>query len=149
MGLLSVHHQSKSISLCLVHTFPQCCSQLLIISSSFLYLFPAEGLPSFFNDLVDWFSWQVASVSSSLSTRQLLRVARRLAKYPLENLEHSIRKACLARYSVAECYITGMTIWHPSVISFDNSWNPSALPLMLLARTSLKLLLALVDVSDK
>ena len=42
---------------------------------------------------------QVSSIASSLSTRQLLRIARRLATYPAEDLEHSIHKACLARYS--------------------------------------------------
>ena len=41
---------------------------------------------------------QVSSIASSLSTRQLLRIARRLANYPAEDLEHSIQKACLARY---------------------------------------------------
>ena len=41
---------------------------------------------------------QVSSIASSLSTRQLLRIARRLANYPAEDLEHSVHKACLARY---------------------------------------------------
>lgn len=40
----------------------------------------------------------VSSIASSLSTRQLLRIARRLANYPAEDLEHSIHKACLARF---------------------------------------------------
>ncbi|XP_068732159.1 von Willebrand factor A domain-containing protein 8-like [Montipora capricornis] len=39
-----------------------------------------------------------SSIGSSLSTRQLLRIARRLATYPSEDLEHSIHKACLARF---------------------------------------------------
>ncbi|KAJ7392629.1 von Willebrand factor A domain-containing protein 8 [Desmophyllum pertusum] len=40
----------------------------------------------------------VSSIASSLSTRQLLRIARRLANYPAEDLEHSIHKACLTRF---------------------------------------------------
>ncbi|GFO07343.1 von Willebrand factor a domain-containing protein 8-like [Plakobranchus ocellatus] len=38
------------------------------------------------------------SLSSSLSTRQLLRIARRLATFPSEDLHSVIRKACLARF---------------------------------------------------
>ncbi|CAL1547451.1 unnamed protein product [Lymnaea stagnalis] len=38
------------------------------------------------------------SLASSLSTRQLLRVARRLAKFPSEDLHSVIHKACLARF---------------------------------------------------
>ncbi|XP_074632889.1 von Willebrand factor A domain-containing protein 8-like isoform X1 [Acropora palmata] len=40
----------------------------------------------------------VISIASSLSTRQLLRIARRLATYPVEDLTNSIHKACLARF---------------------------------------------------
>ncbi|EDV28824.1 uncharacterized protein TRIADDRAFT_52086 [Trichoplax adhaerens] len=40
----------------------------------------------------------VQSISSSLSTRQLLRISRRLASYPNENLRHSIYKACLSKF---------------------------------------------------
>ncbi|XP_070538007.1 von Willebrand factor A domain-containing protein 8-like [Ptychodera flava] len=38
------------------------------------------------------------SLASSLSTRQLLRIARRLAQYPNENLHDAINKACLSRF---------------------------------------------------
>lgn len=38
------------------------------------------------------------SLASSLSTRQLLRICRRLAQYPEENIAHAVNKACLARF---------------------------------------------------
>ncbi|CAG5132917.1 unnamed protein product, partial [Candidula unifasciata] len=38
------------------------------------------------------------SLASSLSTRQLLRIARRLAKFPSEDLHGIIHKACLSRF---------------------------------------------------
>ncbi|KAK7499225.1 hypothetical protein BaRGS_00009485, partial [Batillaria attramentaria] len=38
------------------------------------------------------------SLASSLSTRQLLRIARRVARYPGEDLHAIIHKACLARF---------------------------------------------------
>ncbi|KAK3754019.1 hypothetical protein QZH41_020304, partial [Actinostola sp. cb2023] len=40
----------------------------------------------------------VSSVSSSLTTRQLLRIANRLSHHPTEELEHSINKACLSQF---------------------------------------------------
>ncbi|KAL4221611.1 von Willebrand factor A domain-containing protein 8 [Mactra antiquata] len=40
----------------------------------------------------------VSSISSSLSTRQLVRVAKRLANYPSEDLYSIVQKACLARF---------------------------------------------------
>jgi von Willebrand factor A domain-containing protein 8 len=40
----------------------------------------------------------VQSLASSLSTRQLLRVARRMKSYPDENVYDAIQRACLARY---------------------------------------------------
>ena len=43
--------------------------------------------------------FQVSSIASSLSTRQLIRVARRLAQFPDEDLYGIIQKACLARYT--------------------------------------------------
>ena len=42
-------------------------------------------------------SLQLTSLASSLSTRQLLRIARRVAQYPGEDLFAIIHKACLAR----------------------------------------------------
>ncbi|XP_038049927.1 von Willebrand factor A domain-containing protein 8-like [Patiria miniata] len=38
------------------------------------------------------------SLSSSLSTRNLLRIARRLSSYPEEGLHEAINKACLSRF---------------------------------------------------
>ncbi|KAM6448203.1 von Willebrand factor A domain-containing protein 8 isoform 3-T3 [Liasis olivaceus] len=38
------------------------------------------------------------SLASSLSTRQLLRICRRLSHYPDESLHHTINKACLSRF---------------------------------------------------
>ncbi|KAJ3592119.1 hypothetical protein NHX12_007248, partial [Muraenolepis orangiensis] len=38
------------------------------------------------------------SLASSLSTRQLLRVCRRLSQYPEESIEHAVNKACLSRF---------------------------------------------------
>ena len=40
----------------------------------------------------------LAPIASSLSTRQLVRVARRLQKFPEEDAYHVIQKACLARF---------------------------------------------------
>ncbi|CAJ0966033.1 unnamed protein product, partial [Ranitomeya imitator] len=36
------------------------------------------------------------SLASSLSTRQLLRICRRLSQYPDESLHHAVNKACLS-----------------------------------------------------
>ncbi|XP_074844543.1 von Willebrand factor A domain-containing protein 8 isoform X3 [Carettochelys insculpta] len=38
------------------------------------------------------------SLASSLSTRQLLRICRRLSQYPNESLYHAVNKACLSRF---------------------------------------------------
>lgn len=38
------------------------------------------------------------SLSSSFSTRQLLRIAKRVANYPLDSAYESVQKACLARF---------------------------------------------------
>ncbi|XP_058526672.1 von Willebrand factor A domain-containing protein 8 [Ochotona princeps] len=38
------------------------------------------------------------SLAASLSTRQLLRMARRLSQYPNENLHGAVTKACLSRF---------------------------------------------------
>lgn len=40
---------------------------------------------------------QLKSVGASLSTRQLLRIARRLAVNPSENMYDVVQKACLGR----------------------------------------------------
>lgn len=38
------------------------------------------------------------SLASSLSTRQLLRICRRLSQYPEESITHAVNKACLSRF---------------------------------------------------
>ncbi|XP_076841646.1 von Willebrand factor A domain-containing protein 8 isoform X2 [Brachyhypopomus gauderio] len=38
------------------------------------------------------------SLASSLSTRQLLRICRRLSEYPEECITHAVNKACLSRF---------------------------------------------------
>uniref|UniRef100_A0A4W6D8P9 von Willebrand factor A domain-containing protein 8 n=1 Tax=Lates calcarifer TaxID=8187 RepID=A0A4W6D8P9_LATCA len=38
------------------------------------------------------------SLASSLSTRQLLRICRRLSQYPKESIAHAVNKACLSRF---------------------------------------------------
>lgn len=38
------------------------------------------------------------SLASSLSTRQLLRICRRLSQYPEERIAHAVNKACLSRF---------------------------------------------------
>ncbi|XP_041128021.1 von Willebrand factor A domain-containing protein 8-like isoform X1 [Polyodon spathula] len=38
------------------------------------------------------------SLASSLSTRQLLRICRRLSQYPEESISHAVNKACLSRF---------------------------------------------------
>ncbi|XP_064614845.1 von Willebrand factor A domain-containing protein 8-like [Liolophura sinensis] len=40
----------------------------------------------------------ILSLASSLSTRQLLRIARRLAQYPSDDLYSAIQKSCLSRF---------------------------------------------------
>ncbi|KAK2840347.1 hypothetical protein Q5P01_014087 [Channa striata] len=56
------------------------------------------------------------SLASSLSTRQLLRICRRLSRYPNESIAHAVNKACLSRFlpslaraslekSLANCHI--------------------------------------------
>lgn len=40
---------------------------------------------------------QAQSLASSLSTRQLLRICRRLSKHPEESVARSVNKACLSR----------------------------------------------------
>lgn len=52
----------------------------------------------FVHKLRDSSDGTLTSLASSLSTRQLLRVARRVACYPGEDLHAIIHKACLARF---------------------------------------------------
>jgi len=44
---------------------------------------------------------QLKSVGASLSTRQLLRIARRMSAYPGESLYDILQKACLSKYVVS------------------------------------------------
>jgi hypothetical protein len=49
----------------------------------------------------------LASIASSLSTRQLIRIAKRLKQFPEEDAHHAIHKACLARsafYSIVSLF---------------------------------------------
>ncbi|XP_070694357.1 von Willebrand factor A domain-containing protein 8 [Pempheris klunzingeri] len=47
------------------------------------------------------------SLASSLSTRQLLRICRRLSQYPEESIAHAVNKACLSRFlpSLARAFL--------------------------------------------
>ena len=44
------------------------------------------------------------SLSSSLSTRQLLRIVTRLSHYPEDTLYDAIMRACLSRYCYSSKY---------------------------------------------
>ncbi|XP_078693816.1 von Willebrand factor A domain-containing protein 8-like isoform X5 [Branchiostoma floridae x Branchiostoma belcheri] len=57
-----------------------------------------EPLLSLTHDLRDSGDHTVLSLSSSLSTRQLLRMSRRAAQFPQENLNEAVNKACLSRF---------------------------------------------------
>ncbi|XP_025079335.1 von Willebrand factor A domain-containing protein 8-like isoform X2 [Pomacea canaliculata] len=52
----------------------------------------------FVHKLRDSHDGTLNSLASSMSTRQLLRIARRMSKYPSEDLYGMIHKACLARF---------------------------------------------------
>ncbi|XP_019792046.2 von Willebrand factor A domain-containing protein 8 isoform X1 [Tursiops truncatus] len=66
------------------------------------------------------------SLAASLSTRQLLRISRRLSQYPNENLHSAVTKACLSRFlpslarSALEKNLADATI----EISTDNNLEP-------------------------
>eukprot|EP00058_Branchiostoma_floridae_P007969 XP_002593457.1 hypothetical protein BRAFLDRAFT_277037 [Branchiostoma floridae] len=57
-----------------------------------------EPLLTLTHDLRDSGDHTVLSLSSSLSTRQLLRMSRRAAQFPQENLNEAVNKACLSRF---------------------------------------------------
>ncbi|XP_047408351.1 von Willebrand factor A domain-containing protein 8 [Sciurus carolinensis] len=62
---------------------------------------PQEALNkllSFTHKLRDTQDPTAQSLAASLSTRQLLRISRRLSQYPNENLHSAITKACLSRF---------------------------------------------------
>ncbi|KAM8976160.1 von Willebrand factor A domain-containing protein 8 [Pelodytes ibericus] len=58
----------------------------------------AEQLLTLTHKLRDMKDPTAQSLASSLSTRQLLRICRRLSQYPEESLFHAINKACLSRF---------------------------------------------------
>uniref|UniRef100_A0A8C7Y3Q5 von Willebrand factor A domain-containing protein 8 n=1 Tax=Oryzias sinensis TaxID=183150 RepID=A0A8C7Y3Q5_9TELE len=58
----------------------------------------AEQLLNFTHSLRRGNDPTAKSLASSFSTRQLLRICRRLSQYPEENITHSIHKACLSRF---------------------------------------------------
>lgn len=57
-----------------------------------------EQLLTLTHKLLDTKDPNTASLASSLSTRQLLRICRRLSQYPDESLYHAVNKACLSRF---------------------------------------------------
>ncbi|XP_074047842.1 von Willebrand factor A domain-containing protein 8 [Macrotis lagotis] len=57
-----------------------------------------EKLLSFTHKLRETQDPTAQSLAASLSTRQLLRIVRRLSKYPDESLHRAVNKACLSRF---------------------------------------------------
>ncbi|XP_058132611.1 von Willebrand factor A domain-containing protein 8 [Dasypus novemcinctus] len=57
-----------------------------------------EKLLSFTHKLRETQDPTAQSLAASLSTRQLLRISRRLSQYPNENLHGAVNKACLSRF---------------------------------------------------
>ncbi|XP_036613372.1 von Willebrand factor A domain-containing protein 8 [Trichosurus vulpecula] len=57
-----------------------------------------EKLLSFTHKLRETQDPTAQSLAASLSTRQLLRITRRLSKYPDESLHRAVNKACLSRF---------------------------------------------------
>ncbi|XP_012578723.1 PREDICTED: von Willebrand factor A domain-containing protein 8 isoform X2 [Condylura cristata] len=57
-----------------------------------------DKLLSFTHNLRETQDPTAQSLASSLSTRQLLRISRRLSQYPNENLHGAVHKACLSRF---------------------------------------------------
>ncbi|XP_054993034.1 von Willebrand factor A domain-containing protein 8 [Sorex araneus] len=66
------------------------------------------------------------SLASSLSTRQLLRISRRLSQYPNENLHNAVNKACLSRFlpSLAKSALEKNLVDAEIEISTDNNLEP-------------------------
>ena len=52
----------------------------------------------------------LTSIASSLSTRQLLRISKRLKLFPEEDAYHAIHKACLARYFIRFSSVVALII---------------------------------------
>ncbi|XP_032258825.1 von Willebrand factor A domain-containing protein 8 isoform X3 [Phoca vitulina] len=57
-----------------------------------------DRLLSFTHQLRETQDPTAQSLAASLSTRQLLRISRRLSQYPNENLHSAVMKACLSRF---------------------------------------------------
>ncbi|XP_047715296.1 von Willebrand factor A domain-containing protein 8 isoform X2 [Prionailurus viverrinus] len=66
------------------------------------------------------------SLAASLSTRQLLRICRRLSQYPHENLHSAVTKACLSRFlpSLARSALEKNLADAAIEISADNNQEP-------------------------
>uniref|UniRef100_A0A8P0TBS6 von Willebrand factor A domain-containing protein 8 n=1 Tax=Canis lupus familiaris TaxID=9615 RepID=A0A8P0TBS6_CANLF len=66
------------------------------------------------------------SLAASLSTRQLLRISRRLSQYPNENLHSAVTKACLSRFlpSLARSALEKNLADAEIEISTDNHQEP-------------------------
>ncbi|XP_041586995.1 von Willebrand factor A domain-containing protein 8 [Vulpes lagopus] len=66
------------------------------------------------------------SLAASLSTRQLLRISRRLSQYPNENLHSAVTKACLSRFlpSLARSALEKNLADAAIEISTDNHQEP-------------------------
>ncbi|XP_004759341.1 von Willebrand factor A domain-containing protein 8 isoform X1 [Mustela putorius furo] len=66
------------------------------------------------------------SLAASLSTRQLLRISRRLSQYPNENLHSAVTKACLSRFlpSLARSALEKNLADAAIEISTDNNQEP-------------------------
>uniref|UniRef100_A0A8C5L748 von Willebrand factor A domain-containing protein 8 n=1 Tax=Jaculus jaculus TaxID=51337 RepID=A0A8C5L748_JACJA len=89
-----------------------------------------EKLLSFTHKLRSTQDPTAQSLAASLSTRQLLRISRRLSRYPNENLHGAVMKACLARFlpslarsalqkTLADATILSYTKL-PDVLFYDN-----------------------------
>uniref|UniRef100_A0AAX7V7Z6 von Willebrand factor A domain-containing protein 8 n=1 Tax=Astatotilapia calliptera TaxID=8154 RepID=A0AAX7V7Z6_ASTCA len=56
------------------------------------------------------------SLASSLSTRQLLRICRRLSQHPEESITHAVNKACLSRYTLSLSFSLSHTPTHTQAV---------------------------------
>uniref|UniRef100_A0A8C0G0E2 VWFA domain-containing protein n=1 Tax=Chelonoidis abingdonii TaxID=106734 RepID=A0A8C0G0E2_CHEAB len=73
-----------------------CSSAIPYVNSFFPRLFWFKSKRTV--NKITFYFWQAQSLASSLSTRQLLRICRRLSQYPDESLYHAVNKACLSRF---------------------------------------------------
>ncbi|XP_060050736.1 von Willebrand factor A domain-containing protein 8 isoform X2 [Erinaceus europaeus] len=83
------------------HMKPLVKSEELQVIKEMVPNIPQESLDkllSFTHKLRDTQDPTAQSLAASLSTRQLLRISRRLSQYPNENLHSAVNKACLSRF---------------------------------------------------